>query len=73
MKIEIKVENKMLGSERFEVNDFVVKFPIHKQCGKPNIAVTNSTFITEGDYGVWTIGKLVIDKRYTLSGKIPIP
>lgn len=72
MKYDIRVQNKMIGSERFEVGEFVIKFPIPHGCGKPNVAASIGTFITENAMGVWTIGKLLVEKEYTLTGKVAV-
>lgn len=72
MKIEVKVESRMILMERPTVEELRINFHLPKHCGKPSIATNAGNLIIDGIKVIWTIGKLSQDKTLQLTGRVPV-
>jgi hypothetical protein len=72
LKIEIKVESRMVLNERPSVEDFRIGFGLSSSCGKPSIATNGGNLMIDGHRVAWNLGKLSLDKAMVLTGRVPV-
>lgn len=72
VKVEVKVDSRMILTERPLVEEFRIQFLVPKFAGKPNIATNLGSIIIDGHSVIWNIGKLPFDKSPVLTGRIPV-
>ncbi|CAG9316513.1 unnamed protein product [Blepharisma stoltei] len=73
MKLDIRAESKMILTERLVIEEFKIYFVLPKVCGKPSIAVNTGTFVMDENKGIWSVGRLMLDRVSQLTGRVPVP